>query len=887
MAVRYHIHPYVIALVRALCWLLQRIIRRTVVPRMMSTNLESDIRTPDQRLRVFVSSTLGELADERLAARRAIEQLRLSPIMFESGARAHPPRALYRSYLEQSDVFIGVYWQRYGWIAPDMEISGLEDEFRLSARMPRLIYVKRPAPEEEPRLRDMLEELEGEDSVSYKHFSDAAELERLVTDDLAILLTERFVGASREAPVSNLATAPQPTTPLIGRDDDVRAVERLLVQENRRLVTLTGTGGIGKTRLALAVLDVTRPHWTHGALFVDLTPIRDGSAVLSAVAAAADVRPEGAERSVDALARRIGSKRMLLVLDNFEHVADAAPAAAELLQLCPHVSILATSRVLLRIRGECEYSVVPLVLPPANARLADIERTSAIELFVQRAQDVRSTFALTAENAADVTELCRRLDGLPLALEIAAARARLLTPKQILDRLHEHLNAAAFADLPERQRTLTATLDWSYELLDRHAQAIFARLAALSGPFTLEAAEVVAAGGGIDVVEGLSTLVDHSLASPGERPDGEPAFRLLETVRTYAMAKLEVSAEYAETMNRLVSWSTSVLEFSGGRLFSSEQERVVALLDSETANITSAFEWLLSNERSPGRLLHLLPEVWVYWSLRGWLRSMPEPLEWIRTSPAGRAMTDEDWCYAYFLHGGRLFTMARYDDVVRTMPEQIERMEALGLRKLAALMLLATAASRAYSPDSPARAELRKMQSLVDENDYRRGYAMAHHSAIVLNDGDVDGARAASEKSLAIAESSGDPNLIAEARFQRAHAAIHEDDLDGALAHVHVATDIYRRLDHLEGKAYCLGCLAGIAAGRGDGNLAARLLGTAAAVREPIELWPWPATAETERRYEGRVRSALGARAFEDAYESGKRLSADEAIDVAFAQLRP
>ena len=170
---------------------------------------ERAIRTPDQRLRVFVSSTLGELADERQAARAAIEQLRLTPVMFELGARPHPPRALYRSYLAQSDVFVGIYWQRYGWVAPDMEISGLEDELVLSGDLPRLVYVKRPAPDLEPGLAAMLDRIQGEDTASYKPFGDADELRQLLVDDLAILLTERFDEA-REAPTPDRPAAPQP-----------------------------------------------------------------------------------------------------------------------------------------------------------------------------------------------------------------------------------------------------------------------------------------------------------------------------------------------------------------------------------------------------------------------------------------------------------------------------------------------------------------------------------------------------------------------------------------------------------------------------------------------------------------------------------------------------
>ena len=203
------------------------------------------IRTPDQRLRVFISSTLGELADERRAARASVEQLRLTPVMFELGARPHPPRALYRSYLAQSDVFVGIYWQRYGWVAPDMEISGLEDELVLSNGMPRLVYVKRPAPDMEPRLAEMLDRLEGEDTASYKPFRDADELHDLVLDDLAILLTERFDGDAGRAPGS----APRPrhnlpaqTSTFLGREAELRDLRDLIADEDVQAHHADGTG---------------------------------------------------------------------------------------------------------------------------------------------------------------------------------------------------------------------------------------------------------------------------------------------------------------------------------------------------------------------------------------------------------------------------------------------------------------------------------------------------------------------------------------------------------------------------------------------------------------------------------------------------------------------
>src|SRR5215467_12570445 len=246
------------------------------------------IRTPDQRVRVFASSTLGELAPERQAVRDAVSRLHLVPVMFELGARPHPARQVYRDYLAQSQIFVGVYWQSYGWIAPGQKISGLEDEFRLSVGMPKLIYVKSPAPHREPRLEEMLESIREDGGISYKEFSDAAGLQLLVENDLALLLSERFDQSTGGAAASRRGVAsvlPASATPLIDRQADTAAVEHLVLRQRARLVTLTGPGGVGKSRLALEAASRLEPHFRDGARFVDLGSVRAASMVAAAVAA--------------------------------------------------------------------------------------------------------------------------------------------------------------------------------------------------------------------------------------------------------------------------------------------------------------------------------------------------------------------------------------------------------------------------------------------------------------------------------------------------------------------------------------------------------------------------------------------------------------------------
>src|SRR4051812_3379041 len=394
------------------------------------------IRTPDQRLRVFVSSTLAELAEERAAVARAISALRLTPVMFELGARPHPPRELYRAYLAQSDIFIGLYWQRYGWVGPGMDISGLEDEFRLSHSIPRLLYVKKPAPDREPALTAMIDELQTEGTDSYRAFRTPRELERLVRDDLALLLSERFAAANARADRSaspaftgdrrGPRSLPVTSTTLIGREQDIVEVSQLLAKPEVRLVTITGPGGIGKTRLAIAVGERLDDRYPRGTVFVPLASIAQPELVLPRIATAIGVTIEGAHPPLDVLVEQFAETPPLLVLDNLEQVVGVAPELDQLLARCPPLQMLATSRTVLRLRAEREYPVRPLTVPVFSGRppLEQVAPLPAVQLFVDRAQAVHYDFALTDDNAPAIVEICRRLDGLPLAIELAAARTR-------------------------------------------------------------------------------------------------------------------------------------------------------------------------------------------------------------------------------------------------------------------------------------------------------------------------------------------------------------------------------------------------------------------------------------------------------------------------------
>ena len=565
------------------------------------------VLTPDQRLRVFVSSTLEELAPERAAVREAIQLLRLAPIMFELGARPHPPRVLYRAYLDQSHVFIGIYWQSYGWVAPGETTSGLEDEYRQSGTKPRLIYVKRPAPHREPRLQELLQRIEGDDTVSYTSFSSADELRTLVEDDLAVLLTERFeqrtaAAAEREAERRLRGRLPAPATPLVGRRAELAELRRLFAHEGARLVTLTGPAGVGKSRLAQQAAEELADDFVDGAAFVPLAPLAEARLVPAAIANALGVADDADRPLHEALAEHLSKQRLLLFLDNFEHVDEAAAFLSELLSAAAGLSCIVTSRTPLRLYGEFEFHVLPLKL-----------EEEAIPLFRARARAVGATFVDADTDL--LAAVCRRLDCLPLAIELVAARTRDLSQDELAS-LASPLDLASGGprDTPPRQQALRAAIEWSHELLSTDEQALFRRLSVFAGGCTAAAAHAVVAS----TQQELSSLVAHSLLVP-QPGAGERRFQMLETIRAYARERLERSGEAARVAPRHAEYFLGFAEQAEQEMRDgADRGTWLDRLAADHDNVRAALAW--AHDAGPPALeLRLAAALRFFWELRGHL----------------------------------------------------------------------------------------------------------------------------------------------------------------------------------------------------------------------------------------------------------------------------
>jgi predicted ATPase len=850
------------------------------------------IRTPDQRLRVFVSSTLKELAPERRVTRAAVERLHLAPVMFELGARPHPPRELYRAYLQQSDVFVGIYGDSYGWVAPGEAVSGLEDEYNLAGSLPKLIYIRESPAGRDERLRALLDRVRDDDRASFKYFSSAQELRRLIEADLATLLAERF-DQSRAEPASETApdtaparvsAIPAPLTGLIGRDREVATVEELLSRDAVRLVTLIGSGGIGKSRVAMAIAARERKRGEHEVVFVDLTPVQDAALVPNAIGQALGVLDIGDESVLDKLKTALRDRDALIVVDNFEQVLPAATTLIALLSEAAAVKFLVTSRTLLRVSGEYAVEVGPLELPEGSSGIGGGTVPASVALFVERARAVKPDFELTPVNSAAVAAICVALDGVPLALELAAARIRMLTPESMLARLDRRLSllAGGARDLPARQQTLRSTIEWSTQLLGRDERRLLERLGVFSGGFSLEAVEAVAGGDGGDPIYGLGVLVDNSLVREQDR-NGRSYFSMLATVHEYALEQLGASGVLATTRAAHAAYFTRLAKSLEEDLEDAGLRDAISVLNADRDNLRATARHYLDS----GDFDAVAEFTWtllIYWWVGGLLGEVRGWMDEVLTAP-GVQLNDRTKAIALYFTRSITLWHDSTESVVPGLTESAKLFHRVKDRQAEGMALIFLGlAGLADKPPDPERAEksldesLRVLRSIGD--DWGEAMALVTLGRVALMKRALHEATDHFEASLSLARRRRDDLGTAIALHHLGWATMVQGDRARARELFEESLATAARLGHAEGVAYGLEGLTAIAAAEQDVRRAGLLLRASESLRNQTGLHTATRFSFHEH-YLAPILAGEHAEELERARTEGSDLSMDDAVKFA------
>lgn len=669
---------------------------------------------------------------------------------------------------------------------------------------------------------------------------------------------------------------PVQATPFIGRSHEIAEVKRLL--QGSRLLTLTGAGGTGKTRLALNVASDVFDDFADGVCFVDLAPVHDPALVAKTIAAGLDVFEHPKEPILDTLKRALVGRDLLLLIDNFEHVITAAPLVSQLLAASLQLKALITSREALRLSGEQEYQVPPLSLPAAKmASIQDVTASEAGTLFVQRVQMVQPHFALSAANAPAIAHICARLDGLPLAIELAAARCKLLTPQALLDRLDSRLNMLTSGprDVPARQRTLRDTIAWSYNLLDGDEQALFARLAVFRGGCSLEAVEAVCGHGlSLDVLDGLASLVDKSLVQQKETPGGEPRFVMLETIHEYAWERLETSGE-AEIIHRWhAEYFVTLAERAEPELRLAPHIRWFQRFELERDNVREVLEWSLG----PGDVrlgVRLVGAIWLFWFAYG---HHGEALQWVQRLLAHLHETPQSQHARFLIGAGNMVMTGDFDTAKPLFLRAFEIARQLGDKPNTAWALTHLASVQSEKADAMAIAQ--EALSLFRELDHQPGIA---HTLNVIGEiarqaGDDAHARRAYEECLAVCLKTGETRRVAIMYFNLAFLAQHEGNHVGTIEATRRALQIAYDMNNRGEIAWCLPIIAGSMAALGQPQRAARLLGTSESFLERLGTFILPADKHEFDRIRAEVCAQLGEAAFQAALAEGRKMTLEQAV---------
>jgi predicted ATPase/transcriptional regulator with XRE-family HTH domain len=732
----------------------------------------------------------------------------------------------------------------------------------------------------------------GERRRPYPHtvraLADALELSEDERAALFAAVPKRGSGGRTVLVVAPEPTLPMPPTPLVGRERNVQEIRGFLHRREVKLLTLTGTGGVGKTRLALQAARDAGELFPDGVAFVALASLNNVELVIPSVVRSFGLRETAGQSPREALGAYLRPKRLLLTLDNFEHLLEAAPEVSWLVETCPNLTVLVTSRAPLRVGGEQEYPVPPLELP-ASTRDPGVEEvlgSPSGRLFVERARAASPGFSLSRQNAAAVAAICWRLAGLPLALELAAGKVRFLSPSSLLARLDRALSTGWGRDVPERQRTVRATLDWSHDLLSEPAKALFRRLSVFAGGFTLEAAEAVGAAGGEDtenVLYLLGELVEQSLVIANTGANGnESRYGMLEPVRQYAKEKLEENEENEETRQRHAAYFLDLTDRAAQELTRAEQDAWLERLGHEHDNLRAALSWLLEREDAEDAARLGWDLMW-FWHIRGHLA---EGRRWMeRTLALEDSLTSTGRAKAMTVVAALAFAQANFDRTT-ALTEEASRLarEAGDWEVLSLANLYAGSAALGRGEHNRAAAfateSVELYRTLGDQVGVGLALILLVH--VALGEGDFVRAERLLDESEELLRAAGSWWNLTANLSTRALVAQLLGDHARTVVVLREGLALAPRLRDTQAVVYNLEGLAGALAMLGKGRRAARLFGAVEALRErtgsAITLSPW---RELHERHLESLRTRLDAEELAAAWAEGRSMTFEQAVAYA------